>query len=220
MPGSVVGRPVIMLGAAHLGDISVGLRTASALRRLGTPYVDTLAPRPFLEHQAVLDAANPTGRRYYWSSQYLAEPDDRLLDLVVGHARTLSAPGSLIALFQLGGALPDAADRSCAPFRTATLLVNYGTQWTDPAEDDHHRAWTRARVHEVARYGAGAGYTNFDGDPTATGDRSFPPETLRRLVALKRRWDPDNVFHHNVNIAPDGPGQRVSTTSEMAIAQE
>lgn len=203
MPAAVVGTPVIMIGLVHVGAAASALRAVTPLRHLGTPLVDTIRPRAFLEHQAVIDAANPSGHRYHWSSQYVGEPDQSLLDLLVEHAADLSAPGSLIALFQLGGAIPEAADRSCAAYRSASFLVTYGSHWLDPAEDDRHRAWTRAAMREVARHGLGGGYTNFDGDQNASAALTFPPASYRRLVALKRAHDPDNVFRHNVNIPPD-----------------
>lgn len=82
--------------------------------------------------------------------------------------------------------------------------MTYGSHWLDPAEDDRHRDWTRAAVAELAPHGLGGGYSSFDGRRDATAASSFPPEIHRRLVALKRRVDPDNVFHHNVNIDPGG----------------
>lgn len=88
------------------------------------------------------------------------------------------------------------------------FLITYGSHWLDAADDNRHRAWTRAAVRALATHGMGGGYTNFDTERTAAGARTFPAATHRRLVALKRTYDPDNVFHHNVNIDPDGGRRR------------
>jgi hypothetical protein len=118
-------------------------------------------------------------------------------------ARSLSAPGSLIALFQLGGAAAAPEPASCVPFRSASFLVTYGSHWLDPAEDALHTAWTRAAVRAAAAFGMGGGYANFEGDVRGA---PFPAPTLRRLAAVKRSLDSANVFRHNVNISPDHAG--------------
>jgi FAD/FMN-containing dehydrogenase len=204
MPSAVVGQPVIMIGVVSTGDPDAALGAAAPLSRLGTPCVDTVAVRPFLSHQAAIDAANPKGRRYYWSSQYVAARGEELVELLLAHTQAMSAPASLIALFQLGGATADAPVASSVPFRAASLLVTYGSQWVDPAEDDHHRGWTRAAVAELAPHGLGRGYVNFDADRAATAAGAFDAGTYLRLREVKRAYDPENVFHHNVNIVPGG----------------
>ena len=200
MPPALVGRPVVMVGVVHTGDPDTGLRAVDPLRRLGAPHVDTIAPTSFLAHQAVLDAANPAGHRYFWSSEYVEALGPDLVDLITAHAWSLSAPGSLIALFQLGGAAAVPEMASCVPFRSASFLVTYGSHWLDPADDARHMAWTRAAVRATTAFGMGGGYANFEGDGRSV---PFPTPTLRRLAAVKRLYDPANVFHHNVNISPD-----------------
>jgi FAD/FMN-containing dehydrogenase len=197
MPPAVVGTPVVMVGVVHLGDPDAGLRAIAPLRRLGKPFVDTVAPTPFLTHQAVLDAANPAGHRYYWSSHYVGGLGRDLIDIVTGHARDLSAPGSLIALFQLGGAASNPPVPSCVPFRSARFLLTYGSHWLEPVEDESHRAWTRRAVQATSRFSLGGGYVNFD----AEGEQFATSVAVDgRLAVVKRAYDPDNVFHHNVNI--------------------
>ncbi|MFC4071946.1 FAD-binding oxidoreductase [Actinoplanes subglobosus] len=200
MPAAVVGEPVIMVGVVHTGDNETALRAVDPLRRLGASHVDTIAPAPFLSHQAVLDAANPAGHRYFWSSQYVDTLNADLVELLIDQARSLSAPGSLIALFQLGGAVanPDAA--SCVPFRSASWLVTYGSHWLEPAEDSLHAAWTRTAVRAAAGFGLDGGYTNFESDHHRTAP--FPAPVLQRLAAVKRSFDPENVFCRNLNIPP------------------
>ncbi|HZD00050.1 MAG TPA: hypothetical protein VFA46_07605 [Actinomycetes bacterium] len=202
MPAATVGQPVVMVGAVYAGPVEEGL---VALRRLGAPLVDALAPRPFLEHQTVIDAANPAGHRYYWKSAYVAGLGDGLIDLVVEQAAGLSSPLSLIGLFQLGGAAARGGDRSCLPTRQAAFLVDYASHWVEPREDDQHITWTRTAMERIAPYGLGAGYANFEADGAAPTRHAFPPDSHRRLVALKNAHDPTNTLHLNANIAPSPP---------------
>ncbi|MBX6752355.1 MAG: FAD-binding oxidoreductase, partial [Micromonosporaceae bacterium] len=181
IPPDVVGQPVIMIGVVSAGEPEAALDAIAPLRRLATPCVDTIAVQPFLGHQAAIDAANPTGRRYYWSSQYVATVSEDLAERLLAHAQELTAPASLIALFQLGGATAEVPVASCVPFRAASLLVTYGSQWVDPAEDDHHRAWTRAAVAQLAPHGLGRGYVNFEGDRATSAAAVFDAATYARL---------------------------------------
>jgi FAD/FMN-containing dehydrogenase len=195
-----------MVGAVSIGDPDTALDAVGPLRRLGNPCADTMAAQPFLHHQAAIDTANPAGRRYYWTSRYVATSTGDLADILTTQAHSLSAPGSLIALFHLGGMITAPPVASCVPFRTAPLIVTYGSQWRMPAEDQHHRTWTRTAAAEIAAYGSGAGYVNFDGDGTAGAARAFDSGTYRRLRMVKRAYDPDNMFRHNVNVVPDDGG--------------
>jgi len=207
MPPDLVGTPVVMLGAVHAGSVDDGEAGLSPLLALGTPLVDTFRPTPFMEHQAVLDAANPSGNRYYWRSEYVNGLTGRLAEIVTGHARALPTPRSFVALIQVGGAAVTPPVPSCVPMRQASFLVNYGAQWTNPAEDTAHRDWTRQAIGAVTPLGMGGGYTNFEAE-AAAAQPFFSPDVHDRLAVLKQRMDPTNTFSHNLNIEPAAAGQR------------
>lgn len=197
------GKPVVMIGAVHTGSIQTGIEALRPVKSLARPVADTVWPTPFLAHQAVLDASNPAGHRYYWKSDHLAELNDEAIDLLVEQTAQLSSPDSLIGIFQLGGAAARGGERSCFPSRHARFMVNYATHWTEAREDDLHRQWTRDAIEALAPYGLGTAYVNFTAD-----DAPMHVETLysttefSRLVTLKNRLDPDNVFRNNHNIRP------------------
>jgi hypothetical protein len=125
---------------------------------------------------------------------------EALAELVAG----ISSPLSDIKLMQLGGALAR-VDESSAAFahRGAPTVLNITSRWTDPAESERHIAWTRDVWDAMQPWSSGGTYVNFLGDEgpdrvrAAYGDGKYA-----RLVELKRRWDPDNVFRLNQNIAP------------------
>ncbi|WP_181903353.1 FAD-binding oxidoreductase, partial [Mycobacterium tuberculosis] len=197
------GKPVVMIGAVHTGSIQTRIEALRPVKSLARPVADTVWPTPFLAHQAVLDASNPAGHRYYWKSDHLAELNDEAIDLLVEQTAQLSSPDSLIGIFQLGGAAARGGERSCFPSRHARFMVNYATHWTEAREDDLHRQWTRDAIEALAPYGLGTAYVNFTAD-----DAPMHVETLysttefSRLVTLKNRLDPDNVFRNNHNIRP------------------
>ena len=86
--------------------------------------------------------------------------------------------------------------------RAAQILLNINTRWSEPADDDRHVAWTRALWDDLHRLASGV-YVNFLGDEGAGRVReAYGDVKYARLVALKDRWDPTNLFRVNQNIPP------------------
>jgi hypothetical protein len=159
-----------------------------------------------IEHQAILEGANPVGDRYYWKSAPIAQLSDEVIDLCDEHLRTISSPHSLLGFFQMGGAVARNAALGAFPNRNAQFLINYAVHWIDPGEDDVHRDWTRAAMAEFDGHTLGGGYVNFLTEQGSEAVRhAYGEESFARLVALKDRLDPTNVFRHNQNIPPSAP---------------
>lgn len=203
MPAEAVGKPVVMIGLVWLGDPAAGERAVAPLRTLATPVIDTIAPKPMIEHQAVLEGANPVGHRYYWKSSPLGNLSDEVIGLLDAHLHTVSSPHSLLGFFQLGGAVARNEALGDFPNRDAKFLINYAVHWIAPDEDDVHRAWTRNAMAQIEPHTLGGGYVNFLTDRGTDAVRAAYGEArFNRLVTLKDRLDPDNVFRHNQNIRP------------------
>lgn len=203
IPAELTGTPILMVGAAWLGDTATGTRWVDQLRQLAVPVGDTISLKPMIEHQAVLEGANPVGDRYYWKSAPLAQLSDEVIDLFAEHLRTISSPHSLLGFFQMGGAVARKKSLGAFPNRDAQFLINYAVHWIDPSEDDVHRHWTRAAMAQFEGHTLGGGYVNFLTEQGADAVRlAYGEKSFARLVALKDRLDPNNVFRHNQNIPP------------------
>lgn len=206
MPTEAVGKPVVMIGAMWLGDPDVGEQVIAPLRVLSAPIIDTISPKPMMEHQGVLEGANPVGHRYYWKSAPVKNLSDEIIRRLEAHLHTISSPNSLLGFFQLGGAVARNSDIGCFPNRDAGFILNYAVQWINPNEDDLHRQWTRDAMAELEPHALGGGYVNFLTDQGVDAIRmAYGEERYRRLVNLKDRMDPHNIFRHNQNIPPSSP---------------
>ena len=89
--------------------------------------------------------------------------------------------------------------------RSAPWAVWIASQWTEPAEDDLHRDWTRSFSETLAPWTTGAVYVNAIGGDVTDARKAAAyggPAKLERLRELKRAWDPENLFHLNTNVAP------------------
>ncbi|WP_231613962.1 BBE domain-containing protein [Halomonas sp. BC04] len=160
--------------------------------------------RPYAQMQKLLDATQPKGRRYYWKSEYLPGIEPALCDKVMAHAERIRSPHSAVILFQLGGALnAHDDDHSAVGNRDARYVFNAGGAWEKPEDDAVNIAWAREAWDDLKAFSTGGTYINFlteDEGPERIAAALGP--ALGRLAKIKRRWDPDNRFRVNRNIAP------------------
>ena len=207
IPAAHHGKPIVVYMAMHCGDPATGEAALRSLRGAGHPIADLSDTMPYLDVQKLFDEDYPAHTmRYYWKSQYLRALDDEVIDVMVALNEASPSPHSTIDLWQLGGALARRSPGDSAfGDRSAALMVGIESNWEDPADDEKAVEWGR-RVHRALHpYGTGAEYTNFPGfyeDNQRTVRDTFGPN-LDRLVALKQRFDPANLFRLNQNIGPD-----------------
>jgi FAD/FMN-containing dehydrogenase len=152
----------------------------------------------------MLDAALPHGRGYYWKSCMLPPLTDEMIDTLIRQAERITSRFSTLPLFTLGGAVARVPEDATAySGRNAQHNLNIVGAWemTDP-DPERHIAWVRETWEAMQPFASGA-YVNFMSDEPPDRLRAvYGPKKYDRLVALKRRYDPENVFRHNQNIAP------------------
>jgi FAD/FMN-containing dehydrogenase len=199
------GTRVLVL-APFCTDLERGPALLEPLTSFGTPFANLHGPIPYTALQSAMDEADPHGHRYWERGDYLAGLTDEAIDALVEGGRTVSSKRSEILVFPMGGATARVpAEATAFGDRTAPWAVWIASQWTDPAEDELHRDWTRAFAATLAPFTTGAVYVNaIGGDVTeARKLAAFGGQSkLERLRELKRTWDPENLFHLNHNITP------------------
>jgi FAD/FMN-containing dehydrogenase len=204
LPEELHGKPIGGLIVLYAGDLKEGERVLEPLREFGQPLADKIGPKPYVAVQSMLDEGQPEGRRYYWKSHYLTELPDDAIELLAAHGATIPTPLSRIGMMQLGGAVRrrDEMDMA-ASHRDAefVLAINHG--WRDPGEDDKQIQWVRDFWSAIQPFSSGT-YVNFI--PAGEGQESvwtaYGEEKYRRLVEVKNKYDPNNLFRLNQNIEP------------------
>jgi FAD/FMN-containing dehydrogenase len=204
VPREMHGKPIVAIIVCYAGDIEEGEKELDGLRRFKAPVLDAIAPKPYLAHQAMFDAALPHGRGYYWKSCELPPLSDAMIDILIRQSERITSPYSTMPIFTKGGAVARVPEDATAfSNRGAQHNLNIVGAWemNDP-DPERHVAWVRETWEAMQPFATGA-YVNFMSDEPAASVRSaYGPEKYQRLVALKRRYDPDNVFRYNHNIAP------------------
>lgn len=207
LPKDIHGKPIVALFVCHTGALAEGERQVAPIKAFGSPVGDVIQRRAYVSQQSLLDATQPKGRRYYWKSEYLPRFEPELLDKVIEHAARMVSPHSAILLFPLDGALnrlPE--DYSATGNRDAASVVNIAASWEQAEGDEANIGWARTAWRDIRRFSTGGTYVNFlteeEGDERV---RAAYGKNYERLVGVKRKWDPGNLFQMNKNIAPRVP---------------
>ena len=202
IPEAWRGKKVAAVVAASAGPVDEGASQVEAFRGMGEPIADLLGPMPYKMIQTLLDPRWPKGTHAYFKSTNLARLDDAVIDkLCTAHGHT-AGPQCEIHVHQMGGAVARVGDGDTAfAERSMPFVLNAVTGWHDPYATDAHIDWARAVVDATADASTGRAYVNFLGDQGAA-ETMYGEGTYRRLVALKRQYDPTNAFRLNQNIEP------------------
>jgi FAD/FMN-containing dehydrogenase len=204
VPAELVGRPVVAVVACYAGDVEEGERVLRPMRTFGSPVLDLFAPKPYLAHQQMFDPSFRHGCWYYVRSCDVAELSDDVIDIVVEHGRRISSPLSSIALWQMGGAVARVGeDETAFNGRGTAFTFNINGNTATADGFDEQRQWARDYWSALAPFHTSV-YVNFlmeEGD--ARVREAYGEAKYERLRALKRKYDPANVFRLNQNIPPN-----------------
>ena len=206
-PPEIHNTPFVGIGAVYSGDVDEGMAVLQPLRELATPLTDISGPIPFTAVQGAFDEFFMRGTlRSYWKSTNLDELTDEALDIIVSRAQTRPSPRIFLITFLMGGAINDVDPEATAyGERSAKWMVSVDGNWHDAADDELVISWVRDTWSQIHRLGTGTTYLNFTGledEPPSTCVASAYGKNLARLAQIKARYDPDNFFRLNNNIAP------------------
>lgn len=201
-------RVLMFLGFAWAGrDRSAGEAIIARLQATFPADVTVLDPTRWVAFQSSFDAVFPKGVRAYWRNASFSRFDARMIDTLVEHCGAQTWFGTAADLHHMGGAFGRVADDETAfPNRSAQFWLNWYGFWPDPSEDMSRTAWVKGASDAMSLYAMAGQYVNFLGHD-ATDQRqkalaAYGPAKLERLMMLKRRYDPENLFRINHNIPP------------------
>jgi FAD/FMN-containing dehydrogenase len=208
VPAALVGRPLVGVVSCHIGDHDDAERTIRPLRAFAQADIDLAGPIPYVALQSMFDKAAPRGIRTYWKTAYLDDLSRPVIDTLVEAGARLSAlnPHSAVHLHHLGGAVSRVDGHSTAfPHRNRPFVFNAIGMWDATNPREAHVTWVRETWDALQSVGAGEPYLNFlSDDQSSDVHAAYGRHTHQRLVELKDRYDPANVFHVNQNVRPSG----------------
>ncbi len=198
------GVPVVGMIGCYCGDIEKGEAVLKPLREFGTPIADMIQPLPYVQMQSLLDAGFPHGNRYYWKSGFLKELSDEAIDTIVDQMASNPSPYSATLFEFYGGAATREPEGGTSyPHRQLQFDLVIISNWPDKADDEVNIAWTRNIWEAVQPFLSNKVYVNALGVEGKDRVKEAYGENYQKMLELKRKYDPANLFRMNQNIEPD-----------------
>jgi FAD/FMN-containing dehydrogenase len=200
------GTPILFFLPTYCGDPAEGERVLKPLRSFGQPLADQIHLTPITEINPYESALTPKGRHYFFQTQSMETLRPEAIEALVGMAETFTSPFSAITIHHFHGAASRVAvsETAFAP-RQDHQIVEIAAVWESPSPEEgrRHTRWAQAGSHSLASYALPGGYVSLLGeDEQERVPLAFGPN-YERLLALKRTYDPDDIFHSTVgHIAP------------------
>ena len=202
-------RVLMLIGFAWAGtDLNEGSSILGPLVTAARPDFQLVRPTPWPEWQSSFDFAVPSGLREYWKNAFFTSLSDDVIDMLVAAGSAQTWLGTGIDLHQLGGASGRVAEDATAfPTRAASFWGNFYGFWRDAADDERNLRWIHETHNAAGRLAMNGPFVNaMSPDSDSMRDQlkaSLGPAKFERMVALKRKYDPENLFRLNYNIPPD-----------------
>jgi hypothetical protein len=165
-----------------------------------------VGPMPYTALQSMLDDGGPKGIRGYFKAEFIEELNDEAVDKLVEHGARRAGPMTQLLMEPMRGAISRVGDDDTALGRRDVPWCFHGLAlWMEPDDDtaQAHISWARTLADDMKPHTVEGVYLNYISDEGEERVRStYGPAKYDRLVGLKDRWDPDNLFRLNQNIRP------------------
>ena len=196
------GHPITAIFPAYNGPLNKAEAAVKPFRDLG-PVADQVAEMPYPALQSMLDEGFPSGLHVYWRSDFLKGLPDEALDTLVDRFRAITSPLSALLIEQFGGAVARVpADQTAFAQRDAMFNLAIVSRWVDAATASTHTDWARQTSAAIRPFTSGGVYVNYLGEEGADRIKAAYGPKYEKLVEVKKKYDPNNLFRVNQNIRP------------------
>jgi UDP-N-acetylenolpyruvoylglucosamine reductase len=197
------GEPTLSIAVCYCGPIDEGERVLRPLRRFQPPIDDGIQPMPYTVLQSTRDEGFPSGRLHYWKSGWLRQVTDGAIETLLQLLPQMPSSASSVGLQQLHGVASRVSPSATAfPHRAEQYDFLILSQWSEADDSDRNLQWTRALFEAMQPHLEESVYVNNLGDEGQARVQAAYGENYPRLAALKRTYDPGNLFRSNQNIDP------------------
>lgn len=204
LPAELHGAHGCVITWCYTGPLDNAEEVFRPIRALGTPVLDLAGPLPFPALQSMFDEMYyPPGLQWYWKADFVKELGDEALDLHLKYGANLPTELCTMHLYPINGAVHNVDRNETAfSFRDMTFSSVIVGVDRDPANAPRISQWAREYWQALHPYSAGGGYVNFMMEEGQERVQATYRDNYQRLTAVKRKYDPANLFHVNQNIKP------------------
>ena len=199
------GTKLALVVACHIGSPERAEEELLPLREFGSPVLVELGPLPYTSLNSLLDGGYPTGSLNYWKSGFLNGLTDEAIDELLARFAACPSPMTAALLEHFHGEVTRVpVDATAVPHREPGYNFAITSVWNDPAATGENVAWTKETFAAMQPYLEGRRYLNYFSEDDVGDDpvRAAYGPNYERLVELKAKYDPANLFHLNANVPP------------------
>ena len=204
------GTPLAAIVVCHSGETSQAENDLKSLLDFGSPALVQIGPMPYPAINTMLDAGYPKGSLNYWKSSFLRELSDDAIRTAIEAFPSCPSPMTGLLFEHVHGAVTRVGVAETAvQHREPGYNLVMTSVWPDPSQTDANVSWTRETYAALEPYFVNRRYVNYlSEDDLGEAARSAYGPNFDRLAQLKARYDPENVFHLNLNVQPAATGER------------
>jgi FAD/FMN-containing dehydrogenase len=203
IPADRVGEPFFVVISCWTGAHDVGAKVLSRFTDVARPAAAHVGPMPYADLNAAFDPLLPRGLQHYWKTVFVKDLTDEAIAAHLTHGPRSPAVNCAVHMYPINGACHDVpAGATAFGHRDAKYACVIAGMWPDPVDNEANIGWVRDFYAALAPHSAAGGYVNFSSADDQERVRDNVGPTYERLAEVKRRYDPDNLFHLNQNIAP------------------
>ena len=197
------GEPFLIFVTCWAGPLEEAEAALKPIRDVAPVVAERVGPMPYPAINSAFDALVPPGLQHYWKANFVNELTDDAIAAHLEHGPKVPTVNSTVHIYPINGACHRVApDATAFAYRDATFATVIAGMWPDPAENDANTAWVRDFYDATAPHSEAGGYINFMADDDQERIKDNYKGNYDRLVDVKRKYDPDNLFHLNQNIRP------------------
>ena len=203
VPEDRVGEPFVLLVSCFNGADEEAEVLLKELRAVGKPVAEHVGRMPYSALNSAFDGLLPAGLQHYWKAAFQPELTDGAIAVHLEHGPQVPAMESTMHLYPIDGAVHDiAADATAFAYRSANFAPVIAGMWPNPADNEANTKWVRDYHAALDPHSSDGGYVNFMAADDQSRIRANYGPNYSRLSAVKKAYDPANLFHLNQNIAP------------------
>ncbi|MFF4317948.1 FAD-binding oxidoreductase [Streptomyces sp. NPDC001568] len=197
------GDPFLLIVACWAGPIDEGEVALRPFHEIAPVVAEHVGPMPYPALNSAFDALVPPGLQHYWKANFVTELTDEAIEAHLRYGPLVPAVNSTVHIYPINGACHRVApDATAFAYRDASFATVIAGMWPDAADNEANTAWVRDYYAATAPHSQEGGYINFMAEDDQDRIRINYKGNYDRLVEVKRRYDPGNLFHLNQNIAP------------------
>jgi len=203
IPPADHGKTFCVLVCCWAGQVDRAEQVFAPIRKIGPVAAEMVAPMPYPVLNGMFDPLLPAGLQHYWKADFASELTDGAIKAHLDYGPKVPVVNSTMHIYPINGAAGRVrSDATAFAYRDAKFATVIAGMWPDPADNEKNIKWVKDYYHAVHPHSLPGGYVNFMAGDDQGRVRDNYKGNYDRLAAIKKKYDPTNLFHMNQNIRP------------------